>query len=231
MEITTYFKCSCANCGQIIEYLAREAGKIVECPKCKEKSQLPEPEKLLMLGVEGPPLPKSKNCPLCGVEMKFLDTDCSNCEALRKKKLLRVCGLVSAATIVVLGAVLVCVRHSKPQEMKAASDPVKPSIMILEQPQVSHPKSINDLKPGRFYLEQRRGSDLVMAVGDIENTSENIHSGLSVDVDLLDVSGAKIGTVTDYSVQLGPHQTWHFLVTVTNPKAKSVKIAAIKESQ
>ncbi len=229
MEITTYFKCSCGNCGQIIEYLASNAGKPVECPQCKEKSLLPEPEKLLMLGIEGPPLPTTRNCPACGVVMKFLDTDCAKCESLRKKKLRQVWSLVSASVVLLVGIAWVCMGRSKPKETQTATNSVKSGKVMLEQPLVSHSKSINDLKPGRFSLEQRRGSDLVMAVGDIENASQNVFHGLTVAVDLLDASGAKIGTATDYSVELGPRETWHFLAKVTNPKVASVKFATIKE--
>jgi hypothetical protein len=225
MEITTFYKCSCADCGQIMEYQARDAGKTVECPKCKEKSQLPETEKLLMLGVEGPPLPTTKNCPACGIRMKFLEPDCSNCKKLRKKKLL---GMVSAMVVVMFGAVWLFARHSKP---KAGTNTVKSGTIMLAQPQVKQAKSANDLRPGRFSLEQRRGSDLVLAVGDIENVSENVYHGVTAVLDLLDASGAQIGTVTDTSVELGPHEIWHFLAKVTDPKVTSVKFASIKENQ
>ncbi|HZQ47803.1 MAG TPA: FxLYD domain-containing protein [Verrucomicrobiae bacterium] len=235
MEITTYFKCSCGHCGQIMEYLAREAGNVVVCPQCKEKSQLPEPEKLGMLEIQGPSLPATKNCPVCGMEMKFLAADCFNCQSLQKQKLRRILSfaVASVAVLALLGVFWLVMRRSKPVESvtRTETNSVKMGTMILAQPQVKQPKSINDLKPGRFSLEQKRGSDTVMAVGDIQNASENLHLGLKVDVDLLDASGAKIGTVTDYSAQLGPRQTWHFVALVTNPKVTSVKFATIKEDQ
>lgn len=233
MEITTFFKCSCGHCGQIIEYMAREAGKIVTCPQCKEKSQLPEADTLQMLGLQGPPIPDTKNCPACGREMQFLAAACSNCQGLRKKKLRHVGSLVAIAIVVLPVVVWLCLRHSKPAEAstETATNSAKAGTMVIEQPRVKQPKSINDLKPGRFSLEQKRGSDFVMAVGDIENISENVHHGLKVDLDLLDATGAKIGAITDYSTQLGPHQSWHIVGQVTNPKVTSVKFATIKEDQ
>lgn len=114
---------------------------------------------------------------------------------------------------------------------KGAEAVVKPAIVMLAQPQVKQPKSTNDLRLGKFSLEQKRGSDLVLAVGDIENVSGNVYHGLKVELDLLDASGAKIGTVTDYSVELGPYAIWHFLAKVPDRKAMSVKFATIKEDQ
>ena len=231
MEITTFFKCSCGHCGRIIEYLAGDAGKIVECPQCKEKSRLPEPEKLLMVEIQGPPLPVTKNCPVCGAEMKFLDKDCLSCATMRKKKLRQVWGLVSAIVVVLIFVVWLYIRHSKPIGTEAGAIPMKSDPVMLPQPPTRMPKSINDLKPGRFSLEQRKGSDVVMAVGDIANVSENVHHGLRVDVDVLDATGAKLGTITDYATELGARQTWHIVDQVTNSKAMSVKIASIKEEQ
>ena len=44
MENIVHLKCTCGHCGGIIEYLSKAVGQIVECPHCREKSRLPEPE-------------------------------------------------------------------------------------------------------------------------------------------------------------------------------------------
>jgi hypothetical protein len=231
MEIPTFLKCSCGHCGHIIEYLASEAGGVVVCPQCAEKSQLPEVAKLLMVEVEGPPLPVTKNCPKCGAEMKFFDSTCVNCDRIHKQNLRRILSFVAALLVILPVVAWLWVRHSRQAAADTEAQPEKHGTMLIEQPQVKQPKSINDLQPGKFSLEQKRDSDLLMAVGDINNVSENVHHGLKVDVDLLDATGAKIGTITDYSAELGPHQAWHFVARVTDPKVKGVKFASIKEDQ
>ncbi len=228
MENTTLSQCSCGHCGHIIDFPASEAGKVVECPKCKEKSQLPEAATQLTEETQEPS-PAVRNCPACGVEVKSRDRSCLNCESIRKKKFRLVCSLVSAFVVLLVGVIWFCLRHSKPAEKEA--NLAQPGKVMLAQPQVKMPKTINDLKPGRFFLEQKRGSDLVMATGDIENTSGNVYHGLKVELDLLDATGAKIGTVNDLASELGPRQTWHFLARVTEPKAMSVRFASIKEDQ
>src|SRR6202044_759261 len=98
-----------------------------------------------------------------------------------KKKLL---GMASAMVVVMFGAVWIFARHSKPKETQAGTNTVKSGTIMLAQPQVKQAKSANDLRPGRFSLQQRRGSDLVLAVGDIDNVSENVYHGVTAVLDL-----------------------------------------------
>ncbi|MDB6016993.1 MAG: hypothetical protein JWR19_1482 [Pedosphaera sp.] len=88
-----------------------------------------------------------------------------------------------------------------------------------------------DLKIGKFYLQRNQGSNLILAVGKVENISNNVHFGVKVDLDILDVTGAKIGMVSDVIRELKPHAPWEFLATVSNLKAASVCFASIKEDR
>ncbi len=212
------------------EYQAKQAGQIVECPQCKQKSQLPEAEKLLMLEIQGPPLPETKICPGCAATMKFLDTDCLHCQDLRRQRGRRALMVATACLVVLIGVIWLEVSHLRVETVPVAARTVAHVAAPLPQPEVKMPKPVKDLKAGKFYLEQARGSDLVMAVGDIMNVSDNVYYRLRVDLDLLDANGTKIGTVNDYSTELAPNQTWHCLVRVNNPKAVSVRFVGIKEN-
>lgn len=88
---------------------------------------------------------------------------------------------------------------------------------------------MKDFKVGLFWLEQKRGSDLMIAVGDIQNISANVYLHVKVDVDLLDAQGAKIGSVSEEARELLPDRTLHIVSMVKDPRAKSVRFAAIKE--
>lgn len=109
--------------------------------------------------------------------------------------------------------------------------PPPPPSGPLSQPIVNHPKSINDLKVGKFYLEKKRGSDQGVASGTIKNDSGNVHFRIKAEVDLLDVGGAKVGTVSDVITELGPRQEWAFLASVSNTNAVNARLATIKEDQ
>jgi hypothetical protein len=235
MEITTYCKCACATCGNVIEYLASKGGQVVVCPQCKEGSVLPEPEKLIVIETCGPPAPEFKKCPTCDTRTKFWARLCPTCEDTRRRNFLftraAVAGLIVVAVAVAgLGMDYHLKNVAAEKELASKTIPATQRI-LFEQPHPRLPKSTNDLHPGRFNLENRRGSDLFLAVGDILNDSENVHKGLRAEVDVLDKHGTKIGTVSDYFSEIGPHQSWHFLVTVTETNAMSVRFAALKEDQ
>ena len=235
MEITTFCKCACATCGEVIEYLAEKGGQVVVCPKCKEKSVLPEPKKLVVMEKHGPATPEFKTCFACGSQMQFWSRVCPACEAARQRRIFRNRILLCVGVVVLLAVVLFALQyHSQVAEARAKVAAVtipSGSRILFEQPRPRQPKSTNDLHPGSFILERRRGSDLVLAVGDIVNNSENVHLRLRADLDLLDKTGAKIGSISDYATQLGPHQSWHFLATVTETNAYSVRFAGLKEDQ
>jgi hypothetical protein len=235
LEITTYCKCACANCGKVIEYLASKGGQVVVCPQCEEESVLPEPEKLIVLEICGPPPPEYKKCPTCATQTQFWARLCPTCEAThRRRTLIGRIVLASLAVVAVVVAGLGANYHVKAveaeKELAARTIPAT-SRILFEQPHPRLPKSPKDLLPGRFYLESRRDSDLILAVGDILNDSENVHTRLRADLDVLDKTGAKIGSVSDYLTEIGPHESWHFLATVTQTNARSVRFAALKEDQ
>jgi hypothetical protein len=234
-EIATFCKCACANCGEVIEYLAGDGGKVIVCPQCKERSVLPEVDKLVVMEVCGPAAPEFKKCPACGTQTQFWTRACPTCERARRRKALATRLVIAgAAAVIVVAAVIGVHFHVKAAEKKAelaATTIPAASRILFEQPRPRQPKSTNDIHPGKFYIERRRGSDLILAVGDILNDSENVHHGLRADLDILDKNGAKIGSVTDYFTEIGPHQSWHFLATVTETNAMSVRFAAIKEDQ
>ena len=250
MEPVPDNKCSCANCGAVIHYCASQTGQIVECPACHEKSQLPEPIIMSVIREEDPAEPGFKNCAECGARMKLWERFCKDCEQSscdresRKRKLL-VTALILILALLGLAALYYFKPAPPPAETKSAAKPARVNLTIYAATNIptangSHgliaqpsqfARATNDLQPGRFVLEKKRGSDLVVAVGDIENVSEVFHIGLRADLDLLDKSGAKIGTVSDYSNELGPHQSWHFLATVTDTNAFSARLASISEKQ
>ncbi|HZV33594.1 MAG TPA: FxLYD domain-containing protein [Verrucomicrobiae bacterium] len=228
MELSVEYKCACANCGHVIEYRDSEAGKTVQCPKCGEKSQLPEPEKLGLLEMKGPPVPQFKNCEVCGSQMKFLDFFCPVCEARRKRGILfkRIGIAASAVFLAIAGAT--AYEKFKP---KPVVPPPPPAHMFIATAVPMAPRSTNDLQASHFILEKAHGDSFSTAVGDIKNISQNVHHRIRAEVDLLDKNGVKIGSVSDYFVDLGANQSWHFVANVNDTNAMSVRFAGIKEDE
>lgn len=227
MELPVKYQCACAECGHVIDFLSADAGKIVKCPNCGEESRLPEPNKLIMIEMFGPPVPEFRNCEVCGTQVKFFDETCPVCERKRRKKILQLRIAIAASVAVVLLIAALVYHHI--QKVRAQQAATHPPHIYMEQPRPYLPKSTNNLQPGKFVLEKRRGNDLLVAAGDIQNISQNVHTRVRADFSVLDKTGTKIGTVSDYCADLGAYQTWHVIATVTQPNAASVKFAGISE--
>jgi hypothetical protein len=231
MELVTNLQCACANCGVVIDYRSDQAGQIVECPRCKEKSRLPEPLPINSAQPEDlpeiRPVAPPRLCPACGANMAPYGSTCSSCENNRRRTFGLIVGLVSAIVVLAVGWLFLKRFYSTSVPPRAAP----PVNAVLSQPHTKTPKSPKDFKIGKFSLEQRRGSDLTIAVGDVQNTSANVYLHLRLYVDLLDAHGAKIETISSEVAELLPDKTWHFIYTVRNTQAKTARFATLKEMQ
>jgi|SRR5581483_5508669 hypothetical protein len=221
MENAVHLKCACGNCGEIIEYLPNAAGQLVQCPKCKERSQLPvsSPAEPVETGSKPPPA-----CLACGSLLDLEDLTCANCDRRRRNRAV-LWGLGSAFGLLAIGTVILGILN-RPAKKPA---PKPASTVILAQPVVRTPKSLNDLKIGKFYLQQQRGSPLILAVGEVQNISQNVHFKVRVDMDLFDARGAKIATISDVNNLIRPGDRWQPLVKVTDSRVVGVRFAGIKE--
>ena len=101
--------------------------------------------------------------------------------------------------------------------------------MMLPQPAVKLPKSMNDLKPGQFRLEPRRGNGPAFVTGQVQNASDNVHLSVQVTLDLLDAQGGRISVINDTIRIFRPRSSWDVLVTVSDPKAAGVRFVSLKE--
>jgi hypothetical protein len=226
MEEAVHLKCACSNCGEVIEYPRKAAGQVVQCPKCKVRSNLPvpsaaEPDEL-------PPKPPP-TCPVCSSFLDLEDLRCPACGRRRRNKVLAL-GVGSALALLAVSAVALTALNRPAKKPPVAPFPIPPAAhMTLAQPAVRTPKSLNDLRVGQFYLQQQRGSPLVVAVGEIQNVSQNVHFHVKVLMDLFDAKGVKLGTISDVNNLIRPGDHWQPLVKVTDTRVASVRFGGIKE--
>jgi hypothetical protein len=231
---TTLYQCTCASCGQVIEYRANQAGLIINCPKCDEKSQLPSipaaPERDAFYSPP-PDIPEFKECPICRTRLDLAAKSCSTCDAENRRKkrtqLFIIIGASSFAALCAIGLAGIFLLRFFARPAK----PVSAGHIYFEQAVPRGPKSIKDLSPGKFVLEKKRGNDLLIGVGDVSNVSEFMHFDIKIDLDVLDKNGAKIGTVSDYCSVLAPHTVWHVIATVEKPGAMSVRFGNLSETK
>jgi hypothetical protein len=83
-----------------------------------------------------------------------------------------------------------------------------------------------------FSLEPGPGSNGVYAVGTVVNTSNNARLRVTLELDLLDAGGRKVGIVRGYRPALDPGAKWQVKVPFEGAtKAVSARVASIKEGQ
>ena len=80
-------------------------------------------------------------------------------------------------------------------------------------------------------LEKTPGSSLVYAVGTVRNITNRQRFGVTVELELLDDTGKKIGDAKDYQNVIEPNGEWQFRALVVHAKTASAKVSAIKEVQ
>lgn len=157
------------------------------------------------------------------------DSACAACEARRRRNLKLIVGIACAIGVLGVGCLVLKKFNTAPRRQRTA--PKAAVHAPLPQPKVKGPKSMNDFKISSFWLESKRGSDLVLAAGDIQNISANLYFHVRAQADLLDARGMKIGAVTNEVNELPPNATWRFLAIVKDARAKSVRFANLKEIQ
>jgi hypothetical protein len=83
-----------------------------------------------------------------------------------------------------------------------------------------------------FSLEKGQGGNGTHAVGTVVNTSGRPRSRLTIELDLLDAGGRKVGRVRDFRPLLEAGAKWQVKVSVAgSPGAVSARVASIKEGQ
>jgi hypothetical protein len=78
-------------------------------------------------------------------------------------------------------------------------------------------------------LEKPLGANEVVAVGNINNTLDKKRSKVAAQIDLFDLDGRKIGSVTAAKEMLEPNGQWRFQVPVVTTNATSARLVAISE--
>jgi len=92
-------------------------------------------------------------------------------------------------------------------------------------------KSLDDLKVGPIKLEKAKGSSLVYAVGVMKNASDFQRFGVTIELEVTDAGGRKVGTAKDYRNVIEPRQEWRFRALVLDSKAVSASVARIREEE
>jgi predicted nucleic acid-binding Zn ribbon protein len=233
-------QCACANCGEVIAYARADIGSAVECPKCHEKSQLPEPTPVFSNPIEPGAFEPEEEleaarkrvrfCGVCRAPIPEGQLDCGVCKLLRRARKRRIAILIFTLTTMTAVAVFDYKHQKRADNPGQLPDPKGP----LPRPNVNAPISTNELNVISLTLRESRQlneATVLLAVGDVKNDSDRSHFDLKLDLDLLDASGTKIDSLPVYMNNLVPHGNWHFAEMVTNTQVKRIRFAGLTEQK
>ena len=204
MSKIKYLKGACQHCGGHLEYQADHIGMVVPCPHCQEATEL-----LLLAPPQDADLPV-RALVWTGIAVVIL-------------------GLGLGGALVALKRAQRWAETRRNQAVAITNAPI-PARAETEMAATNSP-SQSDLSASSITLEKTPGSSLIYAVGTVQNPSSRQRFGVKVELDLLDASGEKIGTATDYRQLLDPGKQWKFKALVVTPKAASAKLSSIREDQ
>ena len=171
-------------------------------------------------------------CPHCGKQTELLLAPTPQVSSVPRKAVIYA---VIAFVILVggLAASLVAVKRAqglvarqKNRTTNASATNTPPAAPTPESIAAQAGFRISSIK-----LQKADRGSVVYAIGDVKNETDRKRFGVKVELDLLDNAGRKVGEARDYYQVLEPQATWQFRALVTESKATSAKLAAVKEDQ
>jgi hypothetical protein len=96
---------------------------------------------------------------------------------------------------------------------------------------LKHFEKVAGFEVSAISLEKGAENAGTFAVGTVVNKAARKRSGVTVELDLLDAGGQKVGVARGYRPALEPGAKWDLRVPVGEAKAVSAKLASIKEGQ
>jgi hypothetical protein len=206
MSETKYLKCACASCGGHIEFPADAIGSTVPCPHCGWQTELT---------IEAPPVQSSSR------SLKWIIAG----------GVILLVGVVGVVAALIVTARVI--KKTRAARSVARSTVVAPSTNRVQakpavETSINH---INDFSFANVAVEKIPNSTLVYARGSLKNETDKQRFAVTVEIELLDKSGVKIGTAKDYTDLIEPHAEWKFRASVLQKNVASARVANVKEQQ
>jgi hypothetical protein len=168
------------------------------------------------------------NCPHCGVEteLRLAEPELEESAPQRSR-------WITVGVIILGGGLLAGVGGVWATRFLAAkAQPAarNASVSAAVAPSTAAPMwSSNEFVIGSVRIERRDGSTLRYAVGTLRNEAERQRFGVTVELEILDATGASLGTTKDYRDVLEPRAEWSFKALVPRGNPASARIVAVRE--
>lgn len=170
------------------------------------------------------------DCPYCGQPTELMLALPTDAESPTRTK--AIIFTVAVLVIVIVGGGGIMLALKRAQRISAQKKESAVTAVSAQTPATpSDPFAPLGFHASAATLEKVDGTSLVYVRGTITNLTNRQRFSVRVELDLLDASGNKLGSATDYSATIEPNSEWRFRAQVLDKKAASAKIAAIKEDK
>ena len=202
-----YLKCACSHCAGGIEFPPEGLGTTVPCPHCGRETELVLEATL----TESDDSQRSRKWIVTGVIILAM-------------------GLLGAMGALVTAKVLARKKQTHP-EVLAPSAQKSPSNPAKKPQPVSEPaNTINNFAAFPVAIEKKaRGSTLVYAVGTVRNETDKQRFGVTVEIDLFDGTGTKIGVAKDYKDIIEANAEWKFRALLVVKNVATARVNTVRE--
>ncbi|HEY0550237.1 MAG TPA: FxLYD domain-containing protein, partial [Verrucomicrobiae bacterium] len=89
----------------------------------------------------------------------------------------------------------------------------------------------NGFSVSKTVIEKTSGSSLAYASGSLKNDTDKQRFGVTVELELMDSKGGKIGTAKDYAAIIEPNMEWKFRALLVQKNVAAARVANVKEQE
>lgn len=205
MSATKFLKCACESCGGRIEFPADGIGSTVPCPHCGWHTELK-------------------------LETPLVQT----AQSSRSLKWIIAGVVILCVGFVAIVAILVTARRMmekarRDQLETQAVRPAKTNVAISRPATPVMGKTTNDFAISAVAIDKTRS--LAYASGTVKNETEKQRFGVTVELELLDSAGKKIGMAKDYKDLIEPRAEWKFRALLVQKNVAAARVVNVKEQE
>lgn len=209
MSQNKFLKCACASCGGHIEFPADGIGSTIACPHCGADMEL-------MLEVPAVLATRSSR----GLKWFVIAA------------LILLVGAVAAVAILIVAQRAMDTRRIA--RAGARIESVNNVVRIPAKSEQARPVKVdltNGFSTAAVLIEKTAADALTYATGVLKNETDQRRFGVTVEIDLLDPRGTKVGATKDYTTVIEPRAEWKFRALITPKNVASARVAGVKEQQ
>jgi hypothetical protein len=209
MAETKFLKCPCDHCGGHIEFPADGIGATIPCPHCARPTELALEIPAHLIQRPG----RGRKWFIAGA-------------------VILVVGVVAIIAILATAQRLMKKTREKNEEFRRSAQPViRTNTAARSNARPAPVQILNNFSFSPVTIEKAAGSSITYATGALKNETDRQRFGVSVELEILDRAGTKLGTSKDTAQLIEPRAEWKFRALIVPKNAASARVVGVKEQE